>query len=162
VGLGSSIVIKKWANDATRARTTTVGVVVRATSHTRLRARDHYTSSTLIGGKVEPVQVCFTLRLRDQWSMWMQDGCKSLHGVLHGIKWIMFHGHLDCFQKPPLGGSSNTKPGDHGTPNTHNHWFILIYHVWGPAWILFIDVALVESPVTYGFTMHLMIHDHTT
>ena len=24
---------------------------VRATSHTRLRARDHYTSSTLIGGK---------------------------------------------------------------------------------------------------------------
>ena len=26
-------------------------LVVRATSHTRLRARDHYTSSTLIGGK---------------------------------------------------------------------------------------------------------------
>jgi hypothetical protein len=26
-------------------------VSVRATSHTRLRARDHYTSSTLIGGK---------------------------------------------------------------------------------------------------------------
>ena len=24
---------------------------MRATSHTRLRARDHYTSSTLIGGK---------------------------------------------------------------------------------------------------------------
>ena len=26
--------------------------------------------------KAEPVQVRFTLRLRDQWSMWMQDGCK--------------------------------------------------------------------------------------
>ena len=26
--------------------------------------------------KVEPVQVRFTLRLRDQWSMWMQDGFK--------------------------------------------------------------------------------------
>ena len=26
-------------------------MVVRATSHTRLRARDHHTSSTLIGGK---------------------------------------------------------------------------------------------------------------
>ena len=26
-------------------------VVLRATSHTRLRAHDHYTSSTLIGGK---------------------------------------------------------------------------------------------------------------
>jgi hypothetical protein len=22
---------------------------------------------------------------------------------LHGIEWIMFHGHLDYFQKPPLG-----------------------------------------------------------
>jgi hypothetical protein len=30
----------------------------------------------------------------------MQDGCK----VLHGIKWILFHGHLDNFQKSPLGG----------------------------------------------------------
>ena len=26
--------------------------------------------------KAELVQVRFTLRLRDQWSMWMQDGCK--------------------------------------------------------------------------------------
>ena len=47
----------------------------------------------------------------------------------------MFHGHLDYFQKPPLGGRPNTKPGDHGTPNAHNRWFILFYHVWGPAWI---------------------------
>jgi hypothetical protein len=23
----------------------------------------------------------------------------------------MFHGHLDCFQKPPLGGGPNTKSG---------------------------------------------------
>ena len=27
------------------------------------------------------------------------------------------------------------KPGDHGTLNTHNHWSILLYHMWGPAWI---------------------------
>ena len=47
----------------------------------------------------------------------------------------MFHGHLNYFQKPPLGGRPNTKPGDHGTPNAHNRWFILFYHVWGPAWI---------------------------
>ena len=47
----------------------------------------------------------------------------------------MFHGHLDYFQKPPLGGRPNTKPGDHGTPNAHNRRFILFYHVWGPAWI---------------------------
>ena len=49
-----------------------------AASHTRLRARDHHISSTLIGGKggLEPVQVRFTLRLRDQQSKCMQDGCK--------------------------------------------------------------------------------------
>ena len=58
-----------------------------------------------------------------------------MDSYMHGIQWIKFHGHLDYFQKPPLGGRSNTKSGDHGTPNTHNHWFILLYHVWGHAWI---------------------------
>ena len=43
----------------------------------------------------------------------------------------MFHGCLDYFQKLPHGGRSNTKPGDHSTPNTHNHGFDLFYHVWG-------------------------------
>ena len=47
----------------------------------------------------------------------------------------MGHGNLDYFWKPPLKGRPSTKPGDHGTPNAHNHWFILFYHVWGPAWI---------------------------
>ena len=47
----------------------------------------------------------------------------------------MFHSHLDHFQNPPLGGRSNTRPGDHGTPNAHNRWFILFYHVRGPTWI---------------------------
>ena len=47
----------------------------------------------------------------------------------------MFHGHLDYFQKPPLGGRPNTKPEDHFTPNTHNNWFVLFYCVWEPAWI---------------------------
>ena len=105
--------------------------MVRATSHTRLRAPDHHTSSTFIGGKAEPVQGRFTLCLRDQWSMWVQDGCK----VLHGMEWIMFHGHLDYFSKPSLGGRSSTKPGIHGIMNAHNHWFILFYDVWGTAWI---------------------------
>ena len=39
------------------------------------------------------------------------------------------------FQKPPLGGRLNTKSGDHSTLNAHKCWFILYYHVWGPAWI---------------------------
>ena len=29
---------------------------------------------------------------------WMQ----SLHGFLHGTKWIMFHGHMDYSQNPLL------------------------------------------------------------
>ena len=54
---------------------------------------------------------------------------------LHGIKWIIFYGHLDYFRKAPLGGRPSTKPGDHGTLNAHNRWFILFYRVWGPTWI---------------------------
>ena len=43
---------------------------------------------------------------------------------------------MDYFQKPTtLGGRPNTKLEEHGTPNVHNRRFILIYHVWGPAWI---------------------------
>ena len=48
---------------------------------------------------------------------------------------VMFHGHLTYFQNPLLGGRPNTKPWDHGTPNAHNRWFFLLYHVWGPTWI---------------------------
>jgi hypothetical protein len=63
----------------------------------------------------------------------MQDGCTSLHGFMHGIEWIMFHGHFGYFRKPPLGGKPNMKPGDHGTLNVHDRRFILFYHVRGPA-----------------------------
>ena len=57
--------------------------------------------------KAEPVQVRFTLRLRDQGSMWMQDVCKVY------MNYIMFCGHLDYFQKPPLRGRPNTKLEDY-------------------------------------------------
>ena len=48
---------------------------------------------------------------------------------------IMFHGHLDYFQKSPLVGRPNIKPGDHGTLNAHNHYYIIFYYVWGFAWL---------------------------
>ena len=48
---------------------------------------------------------------------------------------VIFYWHLDFFQKPLLGGRPNTKLGDYGTPNTHNHCFIMFYHIWEPAWI---------------------------
>ena len=77
--------------------------------------------------KAEPVQVrSFTLRLRGPTEHVNARRVLSLHGFLHGIEWIMFHGHLDCFRKPPLGGKPNTKPGDRGILNAHNCWFILL------------------------------------
>ena len=111
---------------------------VQDTSHTRLRARDHYTFQALsLVQKVELVQDHFTLRLRDQRieyvdAQWMW----SLRGFLHDIEWIMVHGYLDYFQKSFLGGRPNTKPlGDHGTLNAHDRWFIVFYRIWGAAWI---------------------------
>ena len=51
--------------------------------------------------KAEPVQVCFTLRLRDQLSMWMQDGCKvcmvsymASHRSCFMVTWIIYKNHL--------------------------------------------------------------------
>ena len=61
--------------------------------------------------KVELVQVRFTLRLRDQRSMWMQDGRKvymdsymASNGSCCMVTWATFKNHL-------LLGSRNTKTG---------------------------------------------------
>ena len=86
--------------------------------------------------KAEPVQVRFTLRSRDQQSMWMQDGWNmytdsymASNGSCFMVTWTILKNHF-------LEGRPHTKPlGDHATPNAHNHWCILCYHVWGPAWI---------------------------
>ena len=83
----------------------------------------------------EPFQVHFTLCLTDQHGMWMQDGCKVYMDSYMASNGSCFMVTWGSFQKPPLGGRPNSKLGDHGTPNTHNLWFILLYHVWEPAWI---------------------------
>jgi hypothetical protein len=51
--------------------------------------------------KAEPVQVRFKLRLRDQWSMWMQDGCTVYmdsymrsNGSYFMVAWTIFNNHL--------------------------------------------------------------------
>ena len=77
-------------------------MILRASSHMRLRAHDHYTSSTLIGGKggAGPSSL-HTIRLRDQWNLWMQDGCKvymdsytALNGSCFMVTWTIFPNHL--------------------------------------------------------------------
>ena len=106
-----------------------------------LRTRDWEPVTTThealsLAEKAEPVQVRFTTTFEGPTEYVNARWMWSLHGSLHGIEWIVFHGYLDCFQKPPLGGRLNTNPlGDHGTPNGHNCWIIWFYYVWGPAWI---------------------------
>jgi hypothetical protein len=39
-----------------------------------------------------------------------------------------FHGHLDYFQKLHCGGRLHTKPGDHGTPNTHESQPLILFY----------------------------------
>ena len=60
-------------------------VALRPTSHTGLRAGDHYTSTTLIGAKggVGPSSLSNVLEVPTEYvnARWMQ----SLHGFLHGI-----------------------------------------------------------------------------
>ena len=49
--------------------------------------------------KAELVQVRFTPRLRDQWNEYVNARWMwSVHGFLHGIEWITFHGHSDYFK----------------------------------------------------------------
>jgi hypothetical protein len=59
----------------------------------------------------------------------MQDGCEVYMDSYMALNGLCFHGHLDYFQNPPLGGRPNTKPGDHGTLKVHNYWFIIFMHI---------------------------------
>ena len=116
----------------------TVARHLRATSHTRLRARDQHTLSTLIGGKGGAGPSSLLHTTLDGPTEWV-CGCEM--GV--NPTWILTWHRMDhaswsfglFSKKPPLGGRANTKSGDHDTPNTHSYWFVLVYHVWGPAWI---------------------------
>ena len=49
---------------------------------------------------------------------------ESLHGVLCCMRWTVFHGLLGFATRLPQGGGFTTKPGDHETSESHNHWFI--------------------------------------
>ena len=86
---------------------------LRATSHTRLRACDHYTSNTLVGGKGGAglsLLLHTTLEGPAEY-MNIQDECKVyMDWIPPGIVSTMFHGHLDYFHKPSLGGRPNTNP----------------------------------------------------
>ena len=128
--------------------------ILRATSHTSLRARDYYTSSTLIGakGRAGPTSPILEGPTEDvNARMW------STHGFLHGIEWIMLHGHLDYFQKPSLGSMIGLTQ----SRETMRLWTLTtvgsfyFYHVWGPAWI-----KIHWNSISLGVWSHVISH-HT-
>jgi hypothetical protein len=113
-------------------------VYLRATSHTRLRTRDRYTSSTIIDGEggSGPSSLHTTLAWgtngvweckMDVKSTWIHS-YMALNGSCFMVTWTIL-------QKPYGGGRPNSKSRHHGTLNAHNHWFLLYYHVWRSAWI---------------------------
>jgi hypothetical protein len=121
----------------------------------KLRACGQYTPTTLIHGKgvARPSSLHTTLEGPTEHVNGRRKS--SQHGFLHGIEWIMFHGHLDYFQKPPLEGTPNTKPRDHGTLNAHNRWIYSILSCVGIRMnINSLKWHLVEGPVMYDFTIH--------
>ena len=76
----------------------------------------------------------------------------------------MFHGHLDYFQKPSLGGIPDTKLGDHATPNAHNLGLFYFNHAWRPAqieihWIIIFLRARSHMTSQYTWGSVTTLHD---
>ena len=133
-----------------------------ATSHTRLRARDQYTSSTHTGGKAEPVQVRFTPRLRDQQSKWMQDGCEvyinsymASNRSCFMVTWTIFQNHL-----LEVGLTQNQKTTTLRPLTTIALFHFILYDNLHESKL--VSKHLAEGPITYDFTLHLRTRDHTT
>ena len=111
--------------------------------------------------KPEPVQVRFTLRLRDQRSKWMQDECKvcidsymASNGSCFMATWTIFK---NCLLKVDLHKTMRPWHSKHSQllidsilscVRTHMNRNSLKWH-------------LVENPITYDFTLHLRVRNHT-
>jgi hypothetical protein len=105
--------------------------------HTRLRARDHSTSSTLIWWKRRS-QSKFALHYAwwtnrvceckmDVKSIWI-DSYMTSNGPCFMVTWIIFKNHL-----LEVGQTQNWETMAFGTHTTVDLFYF--YHVWGPAWI---------------------------
>ena len=108
--------------------------------------------------KAEPVQVHFTLNLRDQQSMSMQDGCRvymATRGLCFMVSWTIFKNHL-----LKAGLTQNMETMAFQTLTTID--FILFSQVWGHTWREFYWLAFGWWPITYAFALHLRVRNHTT
>jgi hypothetical protein len=113
--------------------------------------------------KAETVQVRFTLRLRDQRSMWMQDGCKvymdsymTSDGSCFMVSWTIFKNHL--LEVSPT--QNQETMALRTLTNIDLFYFIMCEdpHEYknhqNSIWL--------KDPVTYDFTLHLRVRDHNT
>jgi hypothetical protein len=113
--------------------------------------------------KVEPIRVQLTLRLRDQRSMWMKDGCKiymdsymASTGLCFMVTWIVFINHLS---EIGLTHNQETRPWHSACSQP---FFYFIVSCVKTAWIDIHWNSISLSPITYDFTLHSKIRDRTT
>ena len=101
------------------ARFTPWNLTLRATSHPRLKARNHCDLRALIGRKGKdsssPFHTGWWRSKGPKKTPWM----KSLHGVLHGRLWIRFHSLPNFSSGPPPRGGPDTNSG--------RPWFFLVF-----------------------------------
>ena len=105
-------------------------------SWTRHHASPHNAACVVSGKAARPIRATGSWKLPVVWqrseylnARWMEKSTWiSMWHRMDQVAWS-----LDRFQKTPLGGRSNTKLGDHGTPKAHNrHLFLQLiqYHIW--------------------------------
>ena len=107
---------------------------LRATSHTRLRDHDQYTSSTLIGGKdgAGPSSLHTTLEGPMEFCECKMDVKPTWIPTWHRIDHVSWSLGLFWIKNHFLGvGLTQNQE----TMALQTRWFIWFYHVWGPAWI---------------------------
>jgi hypothetical protein len=109
--------------------------------------------------KAAPVQVHFTLRLRDQRSKWTQDGCKiymnsymKLNESCFMVTWIIFKNHL-----LEVGLTQTQETMALRTLTTIGLFNFIMCG--GLTWI---EIVVFGGPVAYDITLYLRVHDHTT
>jgi hypothetical protein len=138
---------------------------LRATSHTRLHAHDHYTSSTLIGGKGGAGPDSLHTTLEGTTCMWMQDGCKvytdsymASNESCFMVTWTLFKNHL---LEVSLTQNQKTMP----LRKLTTVGLFYFYHVWGPAWIEIYWNSIwlrarshMASHCTWGYTRRKLVH----
>ena len=105
-------------------------IILRATSHTRLKAHDHCNLRAFIGQKGGDCPSSLHTRSWKPKGPKKTSWMKSLYGVLHGGLWIRFHDLPKFSCGPPPRGGPDT--------NSRRPWF---FKMFCPAWHILGQIA---------------------